>query len=702
MKTLFFYLIFFCSVAKISFSQKLNYPVTKKVNQVDNYFGTMVEDPYRWLEDDRALEVEEWVKKQNDLTFSYLSKIPFRNQIKKRMEEVINYPRYSAPFKEGDYYYFYKNDGLQNQSVLYRQKGLNGEPEIFIDPNKFSVDGTIKLGSVDFSKDGKYLAYSISRSGSDWREIFVMDVQTKKKLSDSLAWAKFTGAVWFKDGFYYSRYDEPKKGEKAYSEKNTFHKVYYHRVGDEQKNDKLIFQDTTKILFHTVAISEDEKYLYLFKSGGGRGNSLYFKEVAKEGYDFIPIIETMDDDISPVDNIDDKLIAYTTIDAPNGRVILIDLKKPTKCDWKELIPEKDFVLQSVSSAGGKLFLTYLKDVSTKAYVYNYDGKLENEITFPTFGSAGGFGGKKEDKEVFYTFTSFTYPPTIFKYDVKEKKSELFRKTEISFNPDEYEVKQVFYPSKDGTKIPMYIIHKKGIKLNGNNPTLLYGYGGFNISLTPSFDAFKITWLEQGYVYAQPNLRGGGEYGEKWHQAGTKLNKQNVFDDFISAAEYLIKEKYTSTPKLAIHGGSNGGLLVGACMTQRPDLFGVCIPEVGVMDMLRYHTFTIGWNWASDYGRSDDSTQFKNLYSYSPLHNIKAGVKYPPTLITTADHDDRVVPAHSFKFAATLQEKNSGDSPSLIRIETKSGHGASSTTKRIEILSDIYSFILFNMNESPKL
>lgn len=699
MKKNFSIILFLLFISGNIFTQEIKYPQTKKVNQVDNYFGTLVEDPYRWLEDDRAPEVEKWVEEQNKLTFSYLEKIPFRNKIKQRMEKLINYPRYSAPFKEGEYYYFYKNDGLQNQSVLYRQKGLNGEAEVFIDPNKFSTDGTIKLGSIDFSKDGKYIAYSISRSGSDWREFFVMEVQTKRKLNDSLAWAKFTNAVWYGDGFYYSRYDEPKKGDKAYSEKNTYHKIYYHKIGDEQKNDKLIFQDTTKVLFHSVAISEDEKYLYLFKSGGGRGNALYFKSL-KGNNDFKPIVETMDDDISPIDNVDDKVIAYTTIDAPNGKVVLIDLQNPQKESWKDLIPETEFTLNSISSAGRKLFVSYLKNVSTKTYVYDYNGNFENEIIFPTYGSAGGFGGKINDEEVFYTFTSFTYPPTIFRYDIKTKKSELFRKTEIQFQPDEYEVKQVFYPSKDGTKIPMFIIHKKNIKLDGNNPTLLYGYGGFNISLTPSFDAFKLAWLEQGYVYAQPNLRGGGEFGEKWHQAGTKLNKQNVFDDFISAAEFLISNKYTSTQKLAIHGGSNGGLLVGACMTQRPDLFGVCIPEVGVMDMLRYHTFTIGWNWASDYGRSDDSTQFKNLYSYSPLHNIK-NVNYPPTLITTADHDDRVVPAHSFKFAATLQEKNKSNLPTLIRIETKSGHGASSTTKRIDILSDIYSFILFNMKVEPK-
>lgn len=699
MKKNFSIILFLLFILGNIWAQGIKYPQTKKVNQVDNYFGTLVEDPYRWLENDRAPEVEEWVKEQNALTFTYLEKIPFRKKIKERMEKLINYPRYSAPFKEGEYYYFYKNDGLQNQSVLYRQKGLNGEAEVFIDPNKFSVDGTIKLGSVDFSKNGKYLAYSISRSGSDWREFFVMEVQTKRKLTDSLAWAKFTNAIWYGDGFYYSRYDEPKKGDKAYSEKNTYHKIYYHKIGDVQKNDKLIFQDTTKVLFHSVGISEDEKYLYLYKSGGGRGNALYFKPL-KGNEDFKPIVETMDDDISPIDNVEDKVIAYTTIDAPNGKVVLIDLQNPQKENWKDLIPEAEYTLSSVTSAGRKLFVSYLKNVSTKTYVYDYNGNFENEIIFPTYGSAGGFGGKVNDDEVFYTFTSFTYLPTIFKYDIKTKKSELFRKTEIQFQPDDYEVKQVFYPSKDGTKIPMFIIHKKNIKLDGNNPTLLYGYGGFNISLTPSFDAFKLAWLEQGYVYAQPNLRGGGEFGEKWHQAGTKLNKQNVFDDFISAAEFLISNKYTSTQKLAIHGGSNGGLLVGACMTQRPELFGVCIPEVGVMDMLRYHTFTIGWNWASDYGRSDDSTQFKNLYSYSPLHNIK-NVNYPPTLITTADHDDRVVPAHSFKFAATLQEKNKSNSATLIRIETKSGHGASSTTKRIDILSDIYSFILFNMEVEPK-
>jgi len=439
----------------------------------------------------------------------------------------------------------------------------------------------------------------------------------------------------------------------------------------------------------------------LYKSGGGRGNALYFKN-PNDCMEFKPIVESMDDDISPIDNVGNEIIVYTTMDAPNGKVVVINSEKPEKENWKTIIPEKEFSLSSISSAGGKLFVSYLNNVATKTYVYDYSGKLENEIVFPTYGSAGGFGGKKDVQEVFYTFTSFTYPPTIFRYDIKSKQSYEFRKTEIQFQSDEYEVKQVFYPSKDGTKIPMFIIYKKNIMLDGNNPTLLYGYGGFNISLTPSFDAFKIAWLEQGYIYAQPNLRGGGEFGETWHQAGTKLNKQNVFDDFIAAAEYLIQNKYTSTPKLAIHGGSNGGLLVGACMTQQPDLFGVCIPEVGVMDMLRYHTFTIGWNWASDYGRSDDNEeQFKYLLRYSPVHNIKGKVTYPPTLITTADHDDRVVPAHSFKFAATLQEKQAGDNPALIRIETKSGHGASSTTKRIEILSDIYSFILYNFKVAPK-
>lgn len=692
------FLLFFAAAI---FGQKLNYPKTKKVEQKDNYFGTLVEDPYRWLENDKAAEVEDWVKQQNKVTFDYLEKIPFRNKIKQRLEQVINYPRYSAPFKEGDYYYFYKNDGLQNQSVLFRQKGLDGTPEVFVDPNKFSDDGTVKLGSVDFSKDGKFLAYSVSRSGSDWREFFLMDVESKTKLSDSLAWAKFTSAVWFGNGFFYSRYDEPKKGEKAYSEKNTYHKVYFHKIGDQQKNDKLIFQDTTKVLFHSVGLSEDENFLYLYKSGGGRGNALYFKN-PNDCMEFKPIVESMDDDISPIDNVGNEIIVYTTMDAPNGKVVVITSEKPEKENWKTIIPEKEFSLSSISSAGGKLFVSYLNNVATKTYVYDYSGKLENEIVFPTYGSAGGFGGKKDVQEVFYTFTSFTYPPTIFRYDIKSKQSYEFRKTEIQFQSDEYEVKQVFYPSKDGTKIPMFIIYKKNIMLDGNNPTLLYGYGGFNISLTPSFDAFKIAWLEQGYIYAQPNLRGGGEFGETWHQAGTKLNKQNVFDDFIAAAEYLIQNKYTSTPKLAIHGGSNGGLLVGACMTQQPDLFGVCIPEVGVMDMLRYHTFTIGWNWASDYGRSDDNEeQFKYLLRYSPVHNIKGKVTYPPTLITTADHDDRVVPAHSFKFAATLQEKQAGDNPALIRIETKSGHGASSTTKRIEILSDIYSFILYNFKVAPK-
>ena len=700
MKILFLLVMIMAINTNITEAQKLNYPATKKVNQVDDYFGTKVSDPYRWLEDDRAPDVEEWVKEQNKVTFSYLDKIPFRNTLRNRIQELINYPRYSSPSKEGEYYYIYKNDGLQNQSVLYRQKGLDGLPEVFLDPNKLSEDGTVSLRGIQFSKDYKYCAYTISKSGSDWVEICLMDVASKAKLTDELEWCKFTSAAWCGNGFFYSRYDAPNKSDKAFSEKNNFHKVYYHKVGEQQSADILVYQDTTKPYFHTVDISEDEDFIYLYKSGQGSGNALSFSKLDKSKsfakLTFAPIIETMNDEFSVISNYGNKLYAYSKVDAPNGQVIVIDAENPVRGNWKVLIPQKTEPIDFANSGGDKLFIGYNKDVKSKIFVYDLQGQMENEIVLPAPGSASGFYGKKDYTEVFYSFTSFTYPSTIYRYSIKDKVSILFRKSEVKFNPDDFETEQVFYSSKDGTKIPIYIVYKKGIKKDGNNPTLLYGYGGFNVSLEPSFSAIRLAFLERGGIYAQANLRGGGEYGESWHQAGTKLNKQNVFDDFIAAAEFLIKEKYTSTPKLAIHGGSNGGLLVGAVMCQRPELFGVAIPEVGVMDMLRYQKFTIGWNWASDYGTSEDSINFNNLVKFSPVHNLKQGIKYPPTLITTADHDDRVVPAHSFKYAAALQENNSGDTPTLIRIETKSGHGSSSLSKSIETMTDIYSFIFYNM------
>ena len=676
------------------------YPETRKTDVTDQYFGVSVADPYRWLEDDRAPEVEAWVTAQNEVTFGYLNTIPFREALKSRMESLMDYPRYSAPFQEGEYYYFYKNSGLQNQSVLYRQKGLEGAAEVYIDPNTFSEDGTVKLSSLSFSEDQRYTAYSVSRSGSDWQDIFVLDNTTGKRLHDSLAWVKFSGADWYGNGFFYSRYDAPASQDKAYSEKNLFHKVYYHTIGDPQEKDKLVYQDTTQILFFSVSVSDDNKFLFLFSSGQGRGNTLAYKKLEDESGAFRNLKPTMEDKFYPVDNKGDIVYIYTTMNAPNGKMIAVDLKNPAPENWKDVIPESELPLKNIRSAGGKVFVTYMKDVTDRLFVYSFDGTKEREVTLPSLGSISGVVGKPEAKEVFFTFTSFVFPPTILRYEINAESAKVFQESETRFNPAEFETVQVFYPSKDSVMIPMFLVHKKGMKLEGNNPTLLYGYGGFNVSLSPWFDPLRIAWLEQGGVFAVANLRGGGEYGEAWHTAGTKLNKQNVFNDYIAAAEWLISNRYTSSDRLAINGGSNGGLLVGAAMCQRPELFKVAIPEVGVMDMLRYHRFTIGWNWASDYGTSDDEENFKNLYAYSPLHNLKKGTAYPATLITTADHDDRVVPAHSFKFAAALQDAHTGSAPVMIRIDTKSGHGASSTKKRIESVSDVYSFIMHQIGMTP--
>jgi len=684
--------------------ESLKYPVTRKVDHVDTYFGTKVPDPYRWLEDDTSAETAAWVEAQNRVTFGYLEKIPYRGAIKSRLENLFNYPKYSSPSRRGEYFTFSKNDGLQNQSVLYIQKGLDGTPEVLIDPNKFSADGTARLGAFSISRDGKYAAYGISKSGSDWQEYFVMEVATRKALPDVLKWIKVSGISWQGDGFYYSRYDEPQKGREL-SSKNEGHKVFYHRIGTAQSDDRLIYEDKAHPQrFHNARTTEDERFVILSISERGlgkKGNSLFFMEPGKDAR-FTPIVaEIGDDSFSVVDNVGDKFLIETNRKAPNGRVFLFDPKHPEENNWKDVLPEKAEPLQNAGTAGGKLFATYLKDVTTRAYVYSLDGRLENEIKLPGLGSAGGFGGEKDDKFVFYTFSSFNFPPTIYRYDIATRRSSLFRAPKIpDFNPEDYETRQVFYTSRDGTKVPMFIVHKKGLKLNGNNPALLYGYGGFNITTSPSFNSLRLALLEQGFVYASANMRGGGEYGEKWHEAGTKLKKQNVFDDFIAAAEYLISAKYTSPAKLAIQGGSNGGLLVGACINQRPELFRAAIPQVGVMDMLRFHKFTIGWNWIADYGSSDNEAEFQALYKYSPLHNIRQGFNYPATLITTADHDDRVVPAHSFKYAATLQEKHRGANPVLIRIDTKSGHGASSTSKSIEQTADIYAFLFHNLGVSP--
>jgi prolyl oligopeptidase len=696
MKRLFLALLWLVPVVS---GAQIKYPVTKKENVVDDYNGVKVEDPYRWLEDDNSEETKAWVQEENKATFDYLSKIPYRDKIKKRIEEMWNYPKYGAPFRKGDFYYFSKNDGLQNQSVWYRQKSLTGKPEIFIDPNKLSDDGTVSLGGINFSLDGKYAAYTVQKSGSDWQEGYVMDIATKKLLSDKLDWLKFTGFSWKGDeGFYYSHYPEPKDGD-ALKGKNVDRKVYYHKLGTPQSKDRLIYEDKEHPQrFAGVDLTEDERFLILTTSEGTSGGEIRFwdtKDPSQTKFSLlIPGFATQPD---IVDDAGDKLLLKTNDGAPNYKLVLIDPKNPSKENWKTIIPEQKEVLLGVGTGGGFLFASYLKDASTKVYQYTYNGKLVHEIKLPGIGTAGGFGTERKYKEFFYTFTSFNYPPTIFKYDIKTGQSSLFRKTEVKFKPEDYEVKQVFVNSKDGTKVPVFLTYKKGLLLNGNNPTLMYGYGGFNIPTTPGFSPSVIFFLEQGGVYASVCMRGGSEYGEDWHKSGMLEKKQNVFDDFISAGEWLINNKYTNSGKLAIQGGSNGGLLIGACITQRPELFKVAIPQVGVMDMLRYHKFTIGYAWAVEYGSSDNPEQFKYLYKYSPLHNLKPGVKYPATLITTADHDDRVVPAHSFKFAATLQADNASDNATLIRIETKAGHGGGMpTSKRIELATDIWSFVMYNL------
>lgn len=704
-KTRFFLLpIFCCALALLTIgvgAQKTEYPTTRKVDHVDTYHGTTVPDPYRWLEDDNSAETAKWVEEQNKVTYAYLNTIPYRAKIKERLEQLYNYPKIGAPFRKGELYFFYKNDGLQNQSVLYVQKGLNGTPEVLLDPNKWSPDGTVRLSFIP-SKDAKYAVIGISKSGSDWQEYQVMEVATKKMLADKVEWVKVSGAAWAGNGFFYSRYPAPEKGREL-STKNENHQVWFHKVGTAQSEDNLIYEDKANPQrFHTAGTTEDERFVILTISDRGKGkkgNSLFFRDLSKADKTFTPIVaEVGDDTFGVIDNVKDKFLLRTDKGAPNGKVVLYDPKTGTSSD---LLPEKAEPLQSVGSAGGKLFATYLKDVTTKAYVYSLNGKLENEVNLPGPGTAGGFGGNTDDKFVFYSFTSMNYPPTTLRYDIATKKSSVYRTVAIpGYKADEYETKEVFFNSKDGTRVPMFLVYRKGLKLDGTNPTLMYGYGGFNITTSPTFSALRIALLENGFVYASVNMRGGSEYGEKWHEAGTKLKKQNVFDDFIGAAEWLIANKYTSPDKLAMNGGSNGGLLVGAVLNQRPELFKAAIPQVGVMDMLRFHKFTIGWNWIADYGSSDNANEFKALLAYSPLHNIRE-IKYPATLITTADHDDRVVPAHSFKYAATLQEKQRGDAPILIRIETKSGHGASNTAKQIEGTADIYAFLFQNLGVTPK-
>lgn len=675
----------------------VNYPTTKKVDTVDNYFGTEVPDPYRWLEDDRSEETEAWVKKQNAVTFGYLEKIPFREDLKNRLEKLWNYEKVGSPFKEGDYTYYYKNNGLQNQYVVYRKKD-NGEEEVFLDPNTFSEDGTTSLMGLSFTKDGSKAAYLISEGGSDWRKGIVMDTETMEIVEDTLVDIKFSGISWKgNEGFYYSSYDKPEGSE--LSAKTDQHKLYYHKLGTPQSEDKIIFGGTPEEKHRYVggSVSEDQKYLFITASISTSGNKLFMMDLSKENPELVTILDDTDSDTYPIENEGSKLYLVTDRDAPNKKVVTVDASNPTPDNWKDLIPETENVL-TAGTGGGYFFAEYMVDAISKVLQYDYDGNLIREVKLPGVGSAGGFGGKKEDKEFYFSFTNYNTPGSLYKYDVETGEYEQYWKPQIDFNPDDYESKQVFYNSKDGTKVPMIITYKKGTELNGKNPTILYGYGGFNVSLTPSFSIVNAVWMEQGGVYAVPNLRGGGEYGKKWHDAGTKLQKQNVFDDFIAAAEYLIDNKYTSKEYLAIRGGSNGGLLVGATMTQRPDLMQVALPAVGVMDMLRYHTFTAGAGWAYDYGTSEDNEEmFNYIKGYSPVHNVKEGTTYPATLVTTGDHDDRVVPAHSFKFAAELQEKQAGDQPTLIRIETNAGHGAGTpVSKTIEQYADIFGFTFYNM------
>lgn len=680
----------------------ISYPQTATVDTVDTYFGVSVPDPYRWLENDTSAATASWVKAQNEITNNYLEHIPFRQDLLKRLTELANYERISAPFKKHGKYYFYKNDGLQNQSVLYVQDALNSEARVFLDPNKLSDDGTVALTSLSFSNNGKYVAYTISRSGSDWREIYVMDVATGSLLDDHITWAKFTDAAWQGDGFYYSAYDAPSKG-KEFSNVNEHHKIYYHKLGEPQQNDRLVYENKAyPKRFYTAQVSEDERVLFIYESGEGRGNALFMQDLTQKSAPVVPLASDFDYQYTPIEVIGNRIYFFTNYQAPKNKIMAAELQSPELVNWKEVVPEKEQVLSDVRVIGGKLFLTYDKDASNHAYVYDLQGKELQEIELPSLGSVS-FNGDKDDEECFFSFTSFTIPGATYKYDVQKNSYELFRAPKVKFHSDDFVTEQVFFPSKDGAKIPMFLTYKKGLKKNGKNPVFLYGYGGFNISLYPSFSINRIPFLENGGIYVQVNLRGGSEYGEDWHVAGTKMQKQNVFNDFIAAAEYLIDNKYTNSQKIAIVGGSNGGLLVGACMTQRPDLFRVAIPQVGVMDMLRYHKFTIGWNWASDYGTSEDSKEmFEYLKGYSPLHNLKKGTKYPATLVTTADHDDRVVPAHSFKFAATLQACNEGSNPTLIRIDSKAGHGAGKPMSKIlEEQADVYGFIMYNLNMKPK-
>jgi prolyl oligopeptidase len=677
------------------------YPPTRQSDQVDDYHGTKVTDSYRWLEDLNSEETQAWVEAQNQLTSSYLSEIPAREPIKERITQLWNYEKYGIPFKQENRYFYFKNDGLQNQSVLYTLTSLDAEPTVLFDPNTLSEDGTIALSGLAISEDGKLMAYGLSTSGSDWTEWKVRHIETGEDFSDHLKWVKFSGASWTHDhqGFFYSRYDEPNEATQL-EDINYYQKLYYHKLGTPQSEDILIYHrpDQKEWMFG-AGVTEDGCHLIIsIDRGTDPKNLIFYKDLQTPDSPVVELISEFEANYSFIDNDGSIFWFRTDLDAPRGRVIAIDINNPARENWQELIPQADETLESVGLLNNQFVADYLKDARSSIKIFNLDGSFVQEVELPGIGSAGGFGGKRYDTETFYSFTSFTTPTIIYRYDMVSGGSTVFRQPEVDFNPDEYETKQVFYSSKDGTRVPIFITHKKGLKLDGNNPTLLYGYGGFNVSLTPSFSVSRLVWMEMGGVYALPNLRGGGEYGEEWHQAGTKLNKQNVFDDFIAAAEWLIDNQYTKPEKLAIAGGSNGGLLVGACMTQRPELFGAALPAVGVLDMLRFPKFTIGWAWCSDYGSPDEPEEFQALYAYSPLHNLKPGTAYPSTMITTADHDDRVFPAHSFKFAAALQAAQAGDKPTFIRIETKAGHGAGKpTSKIIEELADEWAFLVRSLN-----
>ncbi len=683
----------------------IRYPFTRKAEQLDDYHGTLVPDPFRWLEDDTSEETGAWVAAQNEVTFGYLSGIPFRDRFKARLTDLVNYPRISAPEVKKQWQVFTRNDGLQNQAVYYLQQGDTGEPVVLLDPNTMSADGTTRVAGLTFDAAASRIAYMVSTAGSDWQQIRVMEVATRTDLPDRIDWVKVSAIAWFGDGFFYSRYPEPDNSAAAFSSMNEDHQVFYHRIGTPQSDDHLVYHDAEHPQrFHHVATTDDERYAVLYISDRGQGkdgSALLVKDLRVPDATFQPVWTEFDDEMGVLDSVGDRLLVVTNRAAPNRRVVLIDPQAPEESNWTTILAERPEPLDAVTTAGGRIFASYLHDVTTRTVAHHLDGRLEREIALPGLGTAVGFDGERDATSVYFTFTSFTAPATVYRYDIASGACRQYRDVALPFDPTQFETRQVFVTSKDGTRVPAFIVAKKGIVLDGNNPTLLYGYGGFNVSLPPAFSALRVGFLEQGGVYVQANLRGGNEYGEAWHRAGMKENKQNVFDDFIAIAEWLIANGYTRTERLAIQGGSNGGLLVGAIMTQRPDLARVALPSVGVMDMLRFHKFTIGWNWIADYGSSDDADAFVYLYAYSPLHQLRDGVSYPATMITTADHDDRVVPAHSFKFAARLQEAHRGDAPVLIRIETQSGHGSSSLTKSIEEAADVYAFMFANMGVTPR-